>query len=178
MSIPKPGQGKPGDVVDMTAEEMKAYQASQPAPPAILCVKLREAEFFAPPFRSHEDDAGLDLTVSCWTVIHPGAIGRLQSNCAISLPPKHYGLIVPRSSALSEKGLLIQVGVIDPGYRGELITVVKNPTPRVIQVNEGERVSQLLVLPLRTYEVKMVFDLPAGSRGSAGFGASGGYLGS
>jgi len=174
---------KPGEAAPLTQADMKEQMRQQQADaidPHIKVLQLRPEESFTMPRRTTEDDAGLDLTVSCWCVVHPGAIARLQSNVAIALPPRYYGLIVPRSSALSEKGLLVQTGVIDPGYRGELITVVKNPTSRIIQVNEGERLSQLLILAMKPFPLRLVVEgkLPTGSRGAAGFGSSGGYLGS
>lgn len=129
------------------------------------------------PHRQYAGDAGLDLEVSQYQAVMPGATVRLPHNIAVELPPSTFGIIVPRSSTLPNKGLVVMTGIIDPGFRGEVQTVVYNPTKRTVTVNSNERLSQLLVLPLLSVTVEEVSDpesLSKSDRGEAGFGSSGG----
>lgn len=129
------------------------------------------------PRRQYGGDAGLDLEVSQYQLVMPGATVRLPHNIAVELPTGAFGMIVPRSSTLPNKGLLVMTGIIDPGFRGEVQTVVYNPTKRAVAVNSDERLSQLLVLPLLSVTVEEVTDpesLSKSDRGEAGFGSSGG----
>jgi dUTP pyrophosphatase len=129
------------------------------------------------PRRSHDDDAGLDLVVNEYVRIDRHCRATIPHGIAIALPEGCFGLLVPRSSTLINKGLIMQVGTIDPGYRGQLCTVVYNPTGAVITLSEGDRVSQLILLPFKPFPVSAVAvkDLPKSERGTAGFGSTGGH---
>lgn len=111
-------------------------------------------------------------------VIGAGSSARLPHNLTVAFPEGFYGLIVPRSSTLANKGLIVISGTIDPDFHGELQTVVFNATNHSVQVLERERLSQLLVLPLnilRVVETDLA-SMPKGeSRGALGWGSSGGF---
>jgi len=129
------------------------------------------------PRRQYKGDAGLDLEVSQYQLVMPGATVRLPHNIAVEVPIGTFGIVVPRSSTLPNKGLLVMIGILDPGFRGEVQTVVYNPTKRSVAVNSDERLSQLLVLPLLSVTVEEVDapeSLSKSDRGEAGFGSSGG----
>ncbi len=118
--------------------------------------------------------AGIDLT--CENVnlhkymIHTGLHVALPSNC--------FGLVVPRSSTGSKKGLVLRntVGIIDCDYRGEILLAYD---PVALQVNPltliGERVAQLVVVPFNPValdKVNNVIDLGSTDRGAGGFGST------
>lgn len=158
--------------------------------PVLLVTRLRSAkgdadkgersstDLYTAPKRSNPDDAGIDLTACNHSMIYPGRQARIPHNVAVAIPEGFYGLIVPRSSTLQEKGLIVLPGVIDPGYRGELQTVVFNTRrDHASQVVAGERLSQLLLIPFVPAVVREAKSLPAGTRGEAGFGSTGGFLG-
>lgn len=137
-----------------------------------------DAERFTPPAKTHASDAGLDLVSTTHVLVHPGTEARIAHNLSIALPPNTIGLIMPRSSTLQRKGLIVIPGVLDPGFRGEVQTVVYNAKhAHRVQVQSGERLSQLLILPLIPVEVSVVDALPESDRGEAGFGSSGGFGG-
>jgi len=126
------------------------------------------------PRRFNATDVGLDLTVRRYVQVHPGARARLPHGIAVAFPPGYFGLIVPRSSTLLIKGLVVAPGTIDPGFRGELQTVVYNPTRKVVTIMEGERLSQLIVQAMWNLPVVEVKALPPGDRDEMGWGSTGG----
>lgn len=134
------------------------------------------SDLFSLPERSHPEDVGLDLRACQHVLVGTGLSARISHNLAVALPPDTFGLILPRSSTLANKGLIVVPGVIDPGFRGEVQTVVYNAGLRTAQVVAGERLSQLIVLPVLKVAVEEAETLPAvGARGERGFGSSGGY---
>ena len=127
------------------------------------------------PTRAHAADAGLDLYVpegqSC--LVRPGAVYTIDLGIRVAIPDGHYGQLTLRSSA-GEKGLSIPhgVGVIDSGYRGNIrlaVTALADP----VLVAAGERVCQLIVLPLPAVQWKSgVVDADT-DRGAGAFGSTG-----
>ncbi len=124
------------------------------------------------PTRAHPDDAGLDL-YSLEDIILMPAQGRVvKTGIAIALPPKHVGLVADRSS-LAKRGIKTAGGVIDAGYRGEIHIVLWNISQDPVQLKRGERIAQLLILPMATPAVLEVETLDETLRGTRGFGSSG-----
>ena len=116
-------------------------------------------------------DAGMDLT----------AVDSLEDNCyityrtglAIEIPENHVGLLFPRSSAYKKGQMLANsVGVIDSGYRGEIMfkfTKSNNRNPYEV----GDRIGQIIILPYPQIEFEEVKELSETNRGSGGFGSTG-----
>lgn len=159
-----------------TDETAKPQAEGAPEPEVRIAFgQIREDELGPAPERQYPNDAGLDLVCTRYVLVSAGAKAQVAHNIAVAIPSGYFGLIVPRSSALVKKGLLVHLGVIDPGYRGEIQTVVYNPNKKGVHVSEGERISQLLILPL----VKTAFHkrdkMPSGVRGTEGFGSTGGF---
>lgn len=141
--------------------------------PDPLLVELDDDQ--AMPTRAYDDDAGLDLYTSQDTTIAPGAFCDVPCGLRVALPPSTWGLVTGRSSALRRKGLLVHSGVIDAGYRGDLYAGAFNLTSEAVEVKQGERIAQLIVLNNRTKHVmpERVDQLPISKRGVNGFGSSG-----
>lgn len=128
------------------------------------------------PTRAHATDAGLDLYVpdgqSC--LVRPGAVYMIDLGIRVAIPDGHYGQLTLRSSA-GKKGLSIPngVGVIDSGYRGNIrlaVTALADP----VLVGAGERVCQLIVLPLPSVQWKSGVVAADTARGTGAFGSTGG----
>lgn len=127
------------------------------------------------PTRAHATDAGLDLYVpegqAC--LVRRGAVYTIDLGIRVAIPDGYYGQLTLRSSA-GKRGLVIPngVGIIDSGYRGSLkllVSVLAEP----VMVAAGERVCQLVILPLTPVDVEAgVVDTDT-DRGQGGFGSTG-----
>lgn len=127
------------------------------------------------PSRAYSDDAGFDLYVSEDRVIEPGEFVDIPCAVAVELPPHTWALLTGRSSTLRKKRLLVNQGVIDPGYRGELFAGVWNMSNEPVEVKAGERVAQLIPMHNQalTFNLFEVENLASHPRGEQGFGSSG-----
>lgn len=133
----------------------------------------------AEPEKAYEDDAGYDLVTSRTTVIPPHTFGDVPSTVVGIEPPRGtWGLIVGRSSTLRKRGLLVNSGVIDYGWRGPLFAGVFNLTDEPVIVNRGERLAQYILVPTVPSLMVAGYDrdsLAHHPRGNRGFGSSGGH---
>lgn len=130
------------------------------------------------PVRAHLTDAGFDLTATSITT-DINECGQLMlvyhTDIAIEIPEGHVGLLFPRSS-IYKKSLAQtnSVGVIDSGYRGEIMVVFKTTTDVIPAVyKEGERFAQLVIVPIPTLDLVEVETLSEGDRDTDGFGSTG-----
>lgn len=142
------------------------------------------------PIKAHATDAGLDLTATSCTVDKDGNIV-YGTGLAFEIPEGYVGLIFPRSS-ISKKGLVLSnsVGVIDSGYRGEVMAKFKAADSignislleedKAITYNGlcdiykvGERIAQLIIMPYPEIEVEETEVLTATDRGDGGYGSTG-----
>ena len=124
------------------------------------------------PTRAHHDDAGLDLYALDGATLAPGQGVIVKTGVAVAVPQGHVGLICDRSS-LAKRGLKTAGGVIDAGYRGELGVVLWNISGQSQTVAAGERLAQLLVVPVATPAVSERDSLDETLRGANGFGSTG-----
>lgn len=126
------------------------------------------------PQRAHELDAGWDLRVAAPLEVPSLQMRAVPHDVRLGLPNDVCALLLPRSS-LAARGLMVMnsPGLIDPGYTGEVQTLLFNATREPVRVNTGERLSQLLFVRHATVELQMVDDLPDTDRGEEGFGSTG-----
>lgn len=124
------------------------------------------------PVRGTEHAAGMDLVAISKTVTNTGI--KYGTGLAFEIPVGHVGLLFPRSS-VSKTGLAManSVGVIDSDYRGEISAVFKitDKAGDVYQI--GDRVCQLVIVPIPDIEFKEVDDISETERGHGGFGSTG-----
>jgi dUTP pyrophosphatase len=120
------------------------------------------------PTRAHPDDAGLDLYNLEDFRMSPGEGKMIKTGIALAIPQGFVGLVADRSS-LAKRGLKTAGGVIDAGYRGEIHIVSKE----VFELKKGERLAQLMIIPIATPAVVEVQELDDTARGAKGFGSSG-----
>ena len=128
------------------------------------------------PQRAHEGDAGLDLFAVAATRIAPGARASVPTGIAIEIPPDHAGLVLPRSGLAARHGIALvnAPGLIDSGYRGEVRVLLLNTDRREpFTVGPGDRIAQLLVVPVASVEPVAVAELAGSTRGEEGFGSTG-----
>ncbi len=128
------------------------------------------------PTRAHAGDAGLDLYAAEAARIGPGERATVGTGIAISVPPGHAGLVLPRSGNAARHGIALvnAPGLIDAGYRGEVRILLLNTdreSPFIVET--GDRIAQLLITPFAEAEPVEVAELGGTERGEGGFGSSG-----
>ena len=138
----------------------------------ILKVKRTDDRAILPSF-AYPCDAGVDLTIVRGGIIEPHTGRDLPTGLRIELPDGYWGRITGRSSTLRKRGLLINEGIIDGGYRGELFVYCYNPNGTPIPVESGARLAQLILAPIIMPEIVEVDTLAPSARGANGFGSSG-----
>lgn len=128
------------------------------------------------PAYAHPGDAGADLRAAERLVLAPGERATVGTGVAIALPQGCVGFVVPRSGLAARHGITIvnSPGTVDAGYRGELRVTLLNTdarTPFTIEV--GDRIAQLVVMPVATATFVEVTAHDETSRGTDGFGSTG-----
>jgi len=129
------------------------------------------------PVYAHDGDAGCDLVAVESRVIEAGG-GRVMvsTGLSVAIPEGHGGFVLPRSGLAAKHGVtcINAPGLIDAGYRGEVMVALVNLDPtHDYEVKKGDRIAQLIVLPVPSATFITVQDLPAAKRGEGGFGSSG-----
>lgn len=118
--------------------------------------------------------AGFDLFAAAAAEIPPLGVQTIPCGVALEIPPDCAGFVCPRSG-LAQQGITVfnAPGVIDSDYRGELKVILANISPRPFQVNVGDRVAQLVILPVQAFQWEEAESLSATTRGLFGFGSTG-----
>ncbi len=128
--------------------------------------------------------AGLDLRARAFVVegveatrvaLPPGARALVKTGVAIALPPGHVGLVCPRSGLALAHGLGVVngPGVLDEDFRGEVGVLLINHGAAPVELERGERIAQLVVVPAPRLDVREVASLDDTARGDGGFGSTG-----
>ncbi len=122
--------------------------------------------------------AGLDLTaaISERIELKPGKRTKIPTGIMLEIPPGYEGQVRPRSGLAAKAGitLTICVGTIDSDYRGEVQVLAINLGDEVYSFEPGERIAQLLIVPVPRVELVEVDELDSGDeRGAGGFGSTG-----
>ena len=121
-------------------------------------------------------DAGMDLRSAVDVVLAPGERCRIPTGIAVAIPDGHAGFVQPRSGLAARAGLgfVNSPGLIDSGYRGEIQVVAINLDRRdPIDIRRGDKIAQLVILPVPQVALAEVEELPASNRGAGGFGSTG-----
>lgn len=127
------------------------------------------------PERAYVGDAGLDLAACAPVELRPGERAVVPTGLAVAIPAGHAGFVQPRSGLAARHGIAVvnSPGLIDSGYRGEIRVVLLNTDrERTWAAGPGERIAQLVILPLPELELVEVDELPRSERGVRGFGSS------
>lgn len=128
------------------------------------------------PARAHPGDAGFDLRSGIDIEVKPGERALVPTGIAIAVPEGHAGLVLPRSGLASRHGLTMAnaPGLIDAGYRGEVICAVVNlDRDSAVMIKRGDRIAQLVLIAVPDVEPRVVDELPVTTRGEGGFGSTG-----
>jgi dUTP pyrophosphatase len=128
------------------------------------------------PAAQHPGDAGLDLSSAVEAIVGPGERAMIPTGVSVAIPDGHAGLVIPRSGLASRHGLTLAnaPGLIDAGYRGEVVCAVINLDPaEKVEIGVGDRIAQLMIVAVPPTEPRWVDELPTSRRGEAGFGSTG-----
>jgi dUTP pyrophosphatase len=128
------------------------------------------------PERAYAGDAGFDLSACERAVLGPGERALVGTGLAVALPAGYAAYVQPRSGLAARNGITIvnSPGLVDAGYRGEIMVVLHNTDrEREFVVEPGMRIAQLVVLRLPDVALREVDALPASERGERGHGSSG-----
>jgi dUTP pyrophosphatase len=128
------------------------------------------------PSRAHEGDAGLDLHAAEAATIEPGERAAVGTGIAVEIPPRHAGLVLPRSGLAARHGIALvnAPGLIDSGYRGEVrVLLLNTDRDRAFEVRPSDRIAQLVVIPFAQAKPVAVAELADSARRDAGLGSSG-----
>jgi dUTP pyrophosphatase len=128
------------------------------------------------PERAHPGDAGFDLRSIEDVEVGPGERTMVRTGLAVAIPDAHAGLVLPRSGLATKHGLTLAnaPGLIDAGYRGELIcSLVNLDRDESVKIARGDRIAQLVIVAVREVRPAWVDELPPSSRGDDGFGSTG-----
>lgn len=136
-------------------------------------VKVIDFGYEKLPFRAHYNDAGADVHAclhgtDVWTLM-PGATEKIPLGLGLCVPDGYAAYVFPRSG-LSSKGITCELPPIDSGYRGEIHAIVHNGSSNPLDINNGDRIGQLVITPV----VIADFVTETGDeRGTGGYGSTG-----
>jgi dUTP pyrophosphatase len=136
---------------------------------------LRLREEAVVPERAYTGDAGLDLSTCERVELPPGERMVASTGLAVAIPEGYAGFVQPRSGLAARSGIAVvnSPGLIDAGYRGEIrIVLLNTDRERTFVAEPGDRIAQLVVMPVPELAVREVDELPASERGVRGFGSS------
>ena len=127
------------------------------------------------PGHAHPGDGGVDLYARESVQLAPEAWTTVPTGIAVAIPDGYAGLVVPRSGLASRLGVGVVngPGLIDAGYRGEIRVILINHGAEPLELQRGERIAQLVVIPIVEQIFVEVDKLPGSVRGDGGFGSTG-----
>ena len=127
------------------------------------------------PAHAHPGDGGVDLYARAAAELEPGERAVVATGIAVAIPDGYAGLVTPRSGLAARHGISVVngPGLVDAGYRGEIKVSLVNLSDVTFVIERGDRIAQLVVLPIAVQEFIVVDDLEATTRGSGGFGSTG-----
>lgn len=133
-------------------------------------VMLDEGARIDPP--AHDGDAGYDIYSRETKMIRPHLSGKFDTGVHVAIPRGYVGFLKSKSG-LNVKHDLTGEGVIDSGYTGKIVVKLYNNGRKNYRFNKGDKLIQLILLPIITPELEMVDSLEDTERGSDGFGSTG-----
>ena len=135
-----------------------------------LRVRLDEGAYL--PQRAYETDAGLDLRTPVDAYVRAGSSTVIDTGVHIQLPPGTVGMLKSKSG-LNVKDGIVSEGVIDEGYTGTIMVKLYNHGAEAKQFSRGDKITQLVVLPVLYPRVEQAEEIQGGDRGDDGFGSTG-----
>jgi dUTP pyrophosphatase len=143
----------------------------------MLRVKLLENGARLPVVAHPGEDLGYDVFGLEVTVLAPRATVRVRTGIAVEARHPEtgaaLGLLVRDRSSMAARGVATTGGVIDAGYRGEILVLMTNLSDAVVELKAGEKIAQMIPAPVLTASIQEVENLEDSARAAKGFGSSG-----
>jgi len=143
----------------------------------MLRVKLLEQGARLPVVAHPGEDLGYDLFALEAARLAPRATMRVRTGIAVEARHPEtgapLGLLVRDRSSMAARGVATTGGVIDAGYRGEILVLMTNLGETVVELQAGEKIAQMIPVPVLTGPVEEVHGLEVSARAGKGFGSSG-----
>jgi len=143
----------------------------------MLRVKLLDPGARAPVVAHPGEDLGYDLFALETTLLAPRATEKVRTGIAVQarhpLTGVPLGLLVRDRSSMAARGIATTAGVIDAGYRGEILVLMTNLGNAPVELSRGEKIAQMIPIPVLTGAVETVHTLDDSARAEKGFGSSG-----
>lgn len=125
------------------------------------------------PTKGHPGDAGIDFYSSEEVVFSPMSQARVPTGVSMEIPNGFVGLIWDKSSISFNKGLKIMGGVIDSGYRGEIIMSLLNTSNNEVVIEKGHKIAQMIIQKFEDCDIVEVDELADSIRGDGREGSTG-----
>lgn len=125
------------------------------------------------PAFAHHDDAGMDLFASEAITLEAGERGQIKTGIALAIPEGYVGLVWDKSGISHKLGVKVLGGVIDAGYRGEILVGMINLSDTAHTFQVGDKITQILIQKVEHPDVEEVEVLSETIRGEQGFGSTG-----
>lgn len=126
------------------------------------------------PTKAHESDAGFDLTAVSVDEDRKRNVVIYHTGISVEIPENCAGYIFPRSSVYKHQLSLANcVGIIDSGFRNEILVIFRIIQPHISRYSVGDKVAQLIIQPYPEIQFEEVDELSDSDRGMGGFGSSG-----
>lgn len=136
-------------------------------------MKIKLDDFAFEPIRAHSTDAGLDIRAIHGGCVRAGQSAAFHTGLHVKLPPYTTGICISKSGLMMNHDIT-STGLIDEGYNGELMVKLFNHGNTDYTVMPGDKISQLVIVPVLYPEIEIVDDLEQESeRGDGGFGSTG-----
>jgi dUTP pyrophosphatase len=124
------------------------------------------------PTKAHRTDAGFDLYSTEEININPKQRSTIKTGVSFEMPKDIAGLVWPRSGLSVKKGIDVLAGVIDSGYRGEVMVCLYNTSEEVVEIKRGDRIAQIIFQEVPIVSLQLRESLGSSQRGSNGFGST------
>jgi dUTP pyrophosphatase len=138
----------------------------------MISVKLLENNAKMPT-RANVNDAGWDLYSTINTIIPSKQRKTVNTGIALEMPEHMAGLIWPRSGLSVKRGIDVLAGVVDSGYRGEIMVSLYNTSDENVSISRGDRIAQIIFQEVPRIMMINQEGLGSSQRGCKGFGSSG-----
>jgi dUTP pyrophosphatase len=135
-------------------------------------IKIKLDEGAKMPERAHSTDAGADLRAPHDVLVMAKGSVVIDTGVHIELPPNTVGMLKSKSGLNVKHGITSE-GVIDVGYTGSIAVKLYNHSDKPYEVKAGDKISQLVIMPILTPDFELVDELEETERGDGGFGSTG-----